>query len=76
MVVDVLIYIEGGKDIECITKVDLPRNSCIAFEDREEVSCANYGVHMDNGHDTVPISVKIGFDYPHTVIGVGVIEGF
>jgi len=75
MVVYVLIYIEGCEDIECLTEINLPRNNHTRFEDREEVCCTDYRVRVDNGHDPITPAIKVRLDDPHTVVGIGVVEG-
>ena len=76
MVVDILIYIEGCKDVKCMTEVCLLRNGHITPEDREEVCGMNYGVNVDNGHHPISIGIEIGFNNPHAIVRVGVTEGF
>ena len=76
MVVNVLVNIEGSKGIECATKVDFSWNGYIASEDWEKVSSTDYGIHMYNGHDPIPITVKIRFDDPHAVVRVRIVEWF
>lgn len=76
MVVNVLVYIEGRKDVKGVAKVDLPWNGCIAFEDREEVGSADHGVYMYNGHDPISVDVMIRFNDPHTIIRVRVVKRF
>jgi len=76
MIVNVLIYIEGREDVECVAKVNFPWNSCIACEDWEKVSATDHRVYMHNRHDPIFVAIKIGFDNPHTVVRVRVVEGF
>ena len=76
MVIDVLVYTEGCKDIECVTEVNLPWDSYIASKDWEKVSGMDYGVHMYDRHDPIPAGVEIGFDNPHAIVGIRVIKGF
>ena len=76
MVVDILVYVEGCKDVECVAEVDFPRNSYITSKDWEKVSGTDHGVDVHDRHDPILASIGIGFNDPHTVVGVGVIEGF
>jgi len=76
MIVNVLVYIVGRKDVKRVAKVNFPRNDSIAFENRKKVCGTKYGVHMDNGHDPVSITVNIRLDNPHTIVGVRVIKRF
>jgi len=76
MVIDVLVYIEGSKDVERVAEVYLPRNSCITFKDWEKVSGTDNRVHMYDGHNPILFVVEIGFDNPHPVVRVRVVEGF
>ena len=75
MIVNVFVYIERGKDVKCLGEVNLPWNGYITFEDREEMSGTDYGVHMHNGHDSIFVAVEIGFDNPHAIVGVGIVKG-
>lgn len=76
MVVNVLVYIEGREDVKCVAKVNLPWNNHVASEDWEKVSTTDYEVHMFNRHDPILGSIEIGFNNPHTIVGVRVVEGF
>lgn len=76
VVVNVLIYIEGGKDVESVAKVDLPWNGYISFEDWKKMSTTDYGVQVHNRHDSIFITVVIGFNDPHPIVGVRVVKGF
>ena len=76
MVVNVLIYIVGRKDIERVSKVYLPRNNRITSEDWEKVCSTDYGVQVNDRHNPISVAIKIGLDNPHPVIRVRVLEGF
>ena len=76
MVVNVLVNIEGSKGIECATEVDFSWNGYIASEDWEKVSSMDYGIHMYNRHDPIPIAVKIRFDDSHAIVRVRIVEWF
>ena len=76
VVIDVLVYVEGCKDVKCVAEVNLPWNGYITSKDREEVSSTDYRVHVYNGHNPILVVVEIGFDNPHAVVGVGVVERF
>ena len=75
VVIDVLVYVECCEGVERMAKVDLPRNSYIPTEDREKVSGTDYRVHMYDRHDPILIVINIGFNDPHAVVGVRVVEG-
>jgi len=72
----VLANIEGRENVKRVAKVNFPWNSCITSEDREQVRGTDHGVHMDDGHDPIPIAIEIRLDDPHAVVGVGVFERF
>jgi len=76
MVIDKFVHIEGSKDVKCMAKVNLPWNHCVMAEDRKEVRTADYGVDMDDGHHPGAIVTNVGFDNPHAVVRVGVVERF
>lgn len=76
VVVDILVYVEGCEDIKRVAKVNLPQDGGIAPEDWEKMSGTDNGVDVHNRHDTVSAAIELGFDNPHAVVGVGVIEGF
>ena len=76
VVVNILVYIEGCENVERVAEVYLSRNNCVASEDGEKVCSADDGVHIDNGHDAICVAIEIGLYNPHTVVGVGVVEGF
>ena len=76
MVVNIFVYIEGCEDIEGVAEVDFPWNGCIPLEDWEEVRSMDDGINMNNRHNPVMVAVEIRFNYPHAVVGIGVVEGF
>ena len=75
MVVNILVHIECCEDVERMTEIDFPRNDCVTLEDWEKVCGTDNGVDMDDGHNPIVITVEIGLDYPHAVVGVGVVKG-
>jgi len=76
MVVNILVYIESSEYVEHVAKVSFPRDGPITPEDWERVCGTNYGVDMYNGHDSIPVNIKIRFNDPHPIVGVWVIKGF
>ena len=56
-------------------KVDLPWDYCIVSKDWEKVCSMDYQVQMDERHDPVPIAIEIGFNNPHTIVRIRIIEG-
>ena len=70
MVVNILVHIECCEDVKRMTEIDFPWNDCITSEDWEKV-CST-----DDGHDLIVIAVEIRLNYPHAIVGVGVIKGF
>ena len=76
MVVNILVYIEGRKDVERVAEVSFPGNGRITSEDWEKVCGTNYGVKMDDRHHPIPVNIKIGFNDPHAVVRIRVIKGF
>ena len=75
MVVNIPVYVEGGKDIKRVAIVNVPWDDIRIFEDREEVCGTNNGIDVNDGHDAVPVAVEIRFHNPHTVVGVRVTIG-
>ena len=76
VVVNEFVHIEGGEDVECVAKVDFPRNGCIVAEDRKKVCGADDRIDVNNGHDPIAVAINVWLDNPHTVVGVRVVEGF
>lgn len=76
MVVYVFIDIEGRKNVEGVAKVKVPRDSCITFEDREEVRGTDYGVSVYHGHNPVPIAIEVGLHNPQPIVRIRFIERF
>ena len=58
MVVDVLVNVEQGKNVEGVAKVDVSRNGCIAFEDWKEVCGTDCGVDVDHRRGPVGPGVE------------------
>ena len=75
MVINILVHIESCEDVECVAEVDISWNKDIAFENWEKVCSADYRVHMNDGHDPIPVTVEIRLDDPHAVVGIGIVEG-
>ena len=76
MVVNIPVYVEGSKGVECVAIVNVPWNIRITSEDWEKVHSTNNGINMNNRHDAVPVVVKIRFNNPHTIVRVWVVVGF
>lgn len=76
MVVDKLVHIEGGEDIERVAEVYFPWDSCIMAKDREKVCTTDDRVDVDDGHYSIAIAIDIWLNDPHVVVGIRVIEGF
>ena len=74
MIVNILIYIEGCKDIERVAEIHLPWNGYVTTEDGEKVSGPDNGVNVDNRHDSIPVSIETGLNDPHAIVGVRVIK--
>ena len=75
MIVNILVYIEGREDVEGVAKIYFSWDRCITPKDWKEVCSTDSRVNMDDGHDSVPIGVKIRLDNPHSIVWVRVIKG-
>ena len=75
MVVNILIHVECCEDVKCVAEVYLSRNSDIAAKDREKVYGADNGVDVNDRHNPVTIVVEVRLNYPHAVVGVGLVKG-
>ena len=75
MVVNILVHIECCEDVKRMAEIDFPQNNCVTSEDWEKVCGTDNGVDVDDGYNLIVITVKIGLNYPHAVVGVGVVKG-
>ena len=75
MIIDILVHIESREDVECVAKVNLPWNRCIALKNWEKVCGVDYRIHMNDRHDPILVTIEIGFNNPHAIVRIRIIEG-
>ena len=76
MVVNILVYIEGSKNIERMAEVNVSRNGHVTLEDREEVCRTDYRVNVDHRHNPVSILINVRLHNPQAIVGVRFVEHF
>ena len=75
MVVNILVHMECCEDVKHMTEIYFSQNDCVTSEDWEKVCGMDNGVDVDDGHNPIVITVEIGLNYPHAVVGVRVVKG-
>ena len=56
MVIDKLVYIEGGEEVESVHVINFPVDRHIGREPREKMGPTNDGVRVDDTHVPHPLT--------------------